>query len=102
MIQGYHFDLTSVSENSILTFLKATQVSKAAGLHNLSCCFLKDGATFSFNSEKFPDLFKAAKLNLLYKKIPSLTQPCSYLISNIQRISSIQLPNIQCKYSIAN
>ena len=31
MIQGY-FNLASVSENSILTNLKATQVSKAAGL----------------------------------------------------------------------
>ena len=46
MIQGCHFNLTSVSENSILTILKATQVSKAAGLDNLSGCFLKDGAKF--------------------------------------------------------
>ena len=33
-----------VSENSILTILKTTQVSKAAGIDNLSGCFLKDGA----------------------------------------------------------
>ena len=57
MIQGSHFNLTSVSENSILTILKSTQVSKAAGL-------VKDGAKFlakpindlchlSINSEKF-------------------------------------------------
>ena len=57
MIQGSHFNLASVSENSILTILKSTQVSKAAGL-------VKDGAKFlakpindlchlSINSEKF-------------------------------------------------
>ena len=46
MTQGCHFNLTSVSENSILTILKATQVSKVAGLDILSGCFLKDGAKF--------------------------------------------------------
>ena len=46
MIPGYHFDLASVSKNLILTLLKATQVSKAAGLHSLSGQFLKDGAKF--------------------------------------------------------
>ena len=46
MIQGCHFNLTSVSENLILTILKATQVSKAAGLDNLSGRFLKNGAKF--------------------------------------------------------
>ena len=39
-----YFDLASVSENSILTILKATQVSKAAGIDNISGRFLKDGA----------------------------------------------------------
>ena len=79
MIQGCHFNLISVSGNSILTILKATQVSKAAGLDNLSGHFLKDGAKFlakpvsdlynlSINSEKFPDLCKVAKLKPLYKK----------------------------------
>ena len=38
VIQGYHFNLPSVSKNSILTTLKATQVSKAAGLDSLSGC----------------------------------------------------------------
>ena len=67
MIQGCHFNLTSVSENSILNILKATQVSKAADLNNLSRHFLKDGSKFlaklisdlcnlSIKSEKFPDL----------------------------------------------
>ena len=41
MIQGSHFNLASVSKNSILTNLKSAQVSKAAGLDSLSGCFLK-------------------------------------------------------------
>ena len=64
MIQGSHFNLASVPENSILTILKSTQVSKAAGLDGLSGRFLKNGAKFlakpisdlcnlSINSEKF-------------------------------------------------
>ena len=88
MIQGCHFNLTSVSDNSILTILKATQISKAAGLDNLSGRILKDGAKFlakpicdlcnlSINSGKFPDLGKVAKLKPLYKKC-FLTQPCNY------------------------
>ena len=80
MIQGYHFNMAFVSENSILTILKATQVSKAAGLDSLSGCFLKDGAHFlakpvsdvcnlSINSEKFPDFRKVAKLSHFTKKV---------------------------------
>ena len=46
MIQGYHFNLESVTENSILTSLKATQVSKPADPDILFGCFLKDGAKF--------------------------------------------------------
>ena len=87
MIQGCYFNLTSVSENLNMTILKPTQVSKAAGLDNLSGRFLNDGAkflakpicdlcNFSINSEKFSDLWKVAKLKPLYKK-SSLTQPCS-------------------------
>ena len=44
MILGANFHLVSVSENSILTIIKATQVSKAAGIDNLSELFLKDEA----------------------------------------------------------
>ena len=44
MILGDYFHLASVSENSILTILKATQVSKAAGIVILCGRFLKDGA----------------------------------------------------------
>ena len=87
MIQGSHFNLASVSENLILTILKSTQLSKAACLDSLSGRFLKGGAKFlakpiselcnlSTNSEKFPDLCKVGKLNPLYKKSGSLTQPC--------------------------
>ena len=79
MIQGSHFNLASVSENSILTILKSTQVSKAAGLDSLSGRFLKDRVKFlakpisdlcnlSINSEKFPGCCKVAKLRPLYKK----------------------------------
>ena len=46
MIQGGHFTFASVFEISILTILKATQVSKAAGLDNLPGRFLKDRAKF--------------------------------------------------------
>ena len=81
MIQGSHFNLASVSENSILT------ISKSTGLDSLSGLFLKDGAKFlakpisdlcnlSINSENFPDSCKVAKLIPLYKK-GSLTQPCN-------------------------
>ena len=83
-----YFHLTSVSKNSILTILKATQVSKAAGIDNLSGRFLKDGAkvlskpisdlcNLSIISEKFPDPCKVAKLKPLYKK-GSVTDPCNY------------------------
>ena len=44
IIQSDSFNLVTVSENTILTILKNTQVSKAAGLDNLSSRFLKDGA----------------------------------------------------------
>ena len=69
-----YFILTSVSKISILTISKATQVSKEAGLNNLSGRFLKDWAKFlakpindlcnlSINSEKFPNFCKVAKLS---------------------------------------
>ena len=84
MILGDYFHLASVSESSILTISKATQVSKAAGIDNLSGRFLKDGALFkpisdlcnlSITSEKFSDFCKVAKLKPLYEK-GSLTEPC--------------------------
>ena len=86
MTLGDYFHLASVSENSILTIVKATQVSKAAGIDNIFGRFLKHGAKFlhtpisnlcslSITSEKFPDSCKVTKLKPLYKK-GSLTQPC--------------------------
>ena len=50
MIQGDHFNLAYVSGNLILTILKATQLSKAAGLDNLSGRFLKDEQCFYPNN----------------------------------------------------
>ena len=46
MIKGDHFNLTSASENPVLTILKATKAPKAAGLYSLFGCFQKDGAKF--------------------------------------------------------
>ena len=46
MLLGDYFNLKSVSENSFQTFLKTTQVSKAAGPDNLSWRFLEDGQNF--------------------------------------------------------
>ena len=88
MIQSCYFNLTSVSSNSIMTILKATQVSKAPGLDNLSWYFLKDGAkvlakainnlcNLSINSEKYPDFCKVAKRKPLSNR-GSLTQSFSY------------------------
>ena len=88
VIQDTHFNLASVSKNLILTILKSTQLSKAAGLDSLSGRFPENGAKFlakpikdlcnlSINPEKFPDICKVAKLRPLYRK-GSLTQPCNY------------------------
>ena len=44
MILGDYFHLAFVLGKSILTILKANQVSKVAGINNLSERFLKDGA----------------------------------------------------------
>ena len=75
IIQSDSFNLATVSENTILTILKNTEVSKAAGLDNLSGLFLRDGAkvlakpitdicNLSITSGKFPDSCKLAKLKV--------------------------------------
>ena len=99
-ISSDYFLLVSSSENSILTILKATQVSKTAGIDNLSGRFLKDEAkvlsrpisdlcNLSITSEKFPDPCKVAKLKPLYKK-NSVTEPCNYRpISLLPLISKV-------------
>ena len=86
--------------NSILAVLKASQVSKAAGIDDLCGRFLKDGAkvlskpisdlcNLSITSEKFPDPCKVAKLKPLYKK-GSVTEPCNYRpISLLPLISKV-------------
>ena len=80
MIQGNHFNhfkyFNHFNKVIILTILKATEVSKTAGLDNLSGHFLKDGAKFlssdlcnlSITSEKFLDSCKVAKLKSLQRK----------------------------------
>ena len=80
IIQSYSFNLATVSENTILTILKNTKVSKVDGLDNLSGRFLKDGAkilaksitdlcNLSITSEKFPDSCKLEKLKQIFKKV---------------------------------
>ena len=75
------FNLVTVSESSILNNLKNTNVSKAAGLDNLSGHFLKDGAevlakaitdlyNLSITSGKFPDSSNISKLKPIYKSVP--------------------------------
>ena len=100
MTQGSHFNLASISENSILTILKSAQVSKAVDLDSLSGCFLKYWANFlakpicdswnlSINSEKLPDSCKVAKLMPFYKK-DSSAHPCNYRpISLLPLISKV-------------
>ena len=77
IIQSDSFNLATVSENTILTILKNTKVSKVAALDNLSGRFLKDGAkvlakpitdfcNLSVTYGKFPDSCKLAKLKPIY------------------------------------
>ena len=67
MIYVDHFNLPSASGNSILTTLKATQVSKVAGLDNLSRRFVKNGTcNLSISYENLPGSYKVAKPKPLY------------------------------------
>ena len=89
IIQSDSFNLATVSESTILTILKNTKVSQAAGfLDNLSGRFLKDGAkvlakpttelcNLSITSGKFPDSCKIAKLKPIHKK-DFLTEASNY------------------------
>lgn len=99
--KGDHFSLASVSESSILTVLKATQVSEGAGLGNLSGCLDGDGdgAKVSkhisdlFNllitSERYPDSCEITKFKPLCKK-GSLSLPYNYRpISLLHLISKV-------------
>ena len=100
IIQSDSFNLATVSENTILTILKNTKVSKAAGLDNLSGRFLRDGAkvlakpitdicNLSITSGKFPDSCKLAKLKPIYKK-GSLIEASNYRpISLLPLISKV-------------
>ena len=100
IIQSDSFNPGSVSENTILTILRNTKVSKAAGLDNLPGRFLRDGAkvlakpitdicNLSITSGKFSDSCKLAKLKRIYKK-GSLTEASNYRpISLLPLISKI-------------
>ena len=100
IIQSDSFNLATVSENTILTILKTTNVSKPAGLDSLSGRFLKDGAevlakpitdlcNLSITSGKIPDSRKIAKLKPIYKK-GSLTEASNYRpISLLPLISKV-------------
>ena len=68
-----------VDSSIILDLLSKTNISKAAGIDNLSGTFIKDGAesianhftkiiNLSIASSLFPDLCKIAKLIALFKK----------------------------------
>ena len=76
MILGDYFHFGKLN----LTILKATQVSKVAGIGNLSGRFLNYGVKFlskpindlynlSITPEKFPGSSKVTKLNPLYKMV---------------------------------
>ena len=107
MILGWNFDLASLSENSIVTISKATQVC----VDNLSGRFMKDRAkllsklisdlcNLSVTSEKFPNPCKSAKLKPLYKK-GTLTQPSNYRpISLLALISKVRNKVIKSQKSI--
>ena len=100
IIQSDSFNRATVSEDTILTILKNTNVSKAAGLDNLSGRFLKDGAkvlakpitdlsNLSITSGKFRNSCKTAKLKPIYKK-GSLTEAYDYRpISLLPLISKV-------------
>ena len=100
IIQSDSFNLPTLSENTILTIFKNTNVSKAAGLDNLSDRFLKNGAevltkpitdlfNLSTTSGKFLDSCKIAKLKPIYEK-GSLTEASNYRsISLLPLISKV-------------
>ena len=75
--QGDSLNLVTVSENTILTILKNTKVSKAAGLDNLSDRFLKDGAKVL--AKPITDIcnLSITKLKPIYEK-GSLTEESNY------------------------
>ena len=73
------FQLKPTTEDIVLKLLKNTDISKAAGIDDLTGRFLKDGAVIlakpvtkicnpSIKSKIFPDPCKLAKLKPIFKK----------------------------------
>ena len=91
IIQSDSFILSTISENTILTILKNTKVSKAAGLDNFSGLILKDGEKVlakpvtELCNLSITYSCKMAKLKPIYKKC-SLTEA-----SNCRAISLLPL-----------
>ena len=100
IIQTDSFNLSTVSENTILNIFSNANVSKAASLDNLSGRFLNDVVkvlakpitnlcNLSITSGKFPDSFKIANVKPIYKK-GSLPEAFNYRsISLLPLISKV-------------
>ena len=96
----FHFQLSKMSPEKILSILNGLNPSKAAGIANWSSTFLKNGAHFlarpipqlcniSIKLNCFPRSFKIAKVKLIFKK-GSETDPQNYRpISLLPLISKI-------------
>ena len=104
IIQIDSFNLANISENTILTFLKNTNVFNAAVLDNLSGRFLKDGrkvldksitdlCNLSITSVKFLDSCKIEKLKPIYKK-GSLTEASNYRTISLLPLISIVIEKV--------
>ena len=100
IIQTDSFNLSTVSENTILNIFSNVNVSKAASLDNLSGRFLNDVVkvlakpitdlcNLSITSGKFPDSFKITNVKPVYKK-GSLPEASNYRpISLLPLISKV-------------
>ena len=95
------FSFTRVSQDTVMKILKNIDITKSAGIDNLSGRFIKDGAeilaspiaqlcNLSIATSWFPDCCKTAKLKPLFKRKGSKTDPKNYRpISLLPLISKI-------------
>ena len=93
-----NFEFSETSPEKVLNILKDLHPSKAAGIHNLSGKFLKDGAdtlarpiyqlcNLSIKLDSFPRSCKIAKVKPLFKK-GSKTDPQNYRPNSLLPILS--------------